>query len=29
LCEVVTGSPLSADYLMDYLEGKLGAIYGL
>jgi len=29
LCEVVTGAPLSADYLIDYLEGKLGAIYGL
>ncbi|MDG2477686.1 MAG: carboxypeptidase M32 [Phycisphaerales bacterium] len=29
LCEVVTGSPLSADHLMTYLETKLGGIYGL
>ena len=29
LCEVVTGAPLSADHLMNYLETKLGAIYGL
>ena len=29
LCEVVTGSPLSADHLMDYLETKLGGVYGL
>ena len=29
LCEVVTGAPLSADFLMTYLEGKFGEIYGL
>ncbi|MDP6987804.1 MAG: carboxypeptidase M32 [Phycisphaerales bacterium] len=29
LCEVVTGTPLSADYLMTYLETKLGEVYGL
>ncbi len=29
LCEVVTGSPLCADHLMSYLEGKYGEIYGL
>ena len=29
LCEVVTGAPLSADHLVNYLEEKLGAIYGL
>jgi carboxypeptidase Taq len=29
LCEVVTGAPLSADHLMNYLETKLGGIYGL
>jgi carboxypeptidase Taq len=29
LCEVVTGKPLSADHLMDHLEGKLKPIYGL
>jgi carboxypeptidase Taq len=29
LCEVVTGAPLSADFLMTYLEGKFGELYGL
>ncbi|MCW5765466.1 MAG: carboxypeptidase M32 [Phycisphaeraceae bacterium] len=29
LCEVVTGSPLSADPLLRHLEGKLAPLYGL
>ena len=29
LCQVATGSPLSADPLMRHLESKLSAIYGL
>lgn len=29
LCEAVTGAPLSADYLMTYLETKLSDVYGL
>jgi carboxypeptidase Taq len=29
LCKVVTGRPLSADSLMDYLEAKLRPLYGL
>ncbi len=28
LCERVTGAPLSADPFMEYLEGKVRAIYG-
>lgn len=29
LCEVITGKGLDASYLMDYLEGKYGELYGL
>ena len=29
LCEMVTGSTLTADPLMDYLEGKLRPLYGV
>ena len=29
LCERITGTPLSADPLMNYLEGKFGPLYGI
>ena len=29
LVERATGSPLSADYLIDYLESKLTPLYGI
>ncbi len=29
LCKMVTGNPLSADPFMKYLEGKIGAVYGV
>jgi carboxypeptidase Taq len=29
LCKMITGKPLSADPFMKYLEGKIGAVYGI
>lgn len=29
LCKMITGSPLSADHFMTYLEGKVGPVYGV